>query len=297
MTASREPATRPPDLLRPLLAAPDPGPRSTGARARRAVPAVARWLLVRALVLVAFVAAAGGLFARYRGGVVTAPVAVAPGIVGEQGSGAWLYALRLGGTFALVDAGRDVKGRPIDAALAALGARRADVTDVLVTHGHPSETMGLAAVRAARVHAGEGDVDLIAGHERPGRGFDRIAGMVLPRMTAQVADPIRAEEAIEIGGERILALPVPGHSRGSTAYLVRGVLFVGDAAAVHAGRLVPGTRFLSEDPVRAERALVRLARRLAAEPIERICSAHTGCSEPGSAPALLQEAAARPVPR
>jgi glyoxylase-like metal-dependent hydrolase (beta-lactamase superfamily II) len=152
-------------------------------------------------------------------------------------------------------------------------------------------------VRSARVHAGAGDVDLIAGRERPGRGIDRIVGMVLPRMTAQVADPIRSEETLEIGGERVLALPVPGHSLGSTAYLVRGVLFVGDAAAVHGGRLVSGTRFMSEDPGGAARALVRLARRVAGERVERICSAHTGCSEPGSAVGLLREAADRPAGR
>jgi glyoxylase-like metal-dependent hydrolase (beta-lactamase superfamily II) len=228
---------------------------------------------------------------------VTAPVAIAPGMVAEQGSGAWLYAVRLGDTIALVDAGRDSKGRPIDAALAALGAARAAVTDVLLTHGHPSETMGLAAVRGARVHAGAGDVDLIAGRERSGRGVDRIVGMVLPHMTAQVVDPIRFEERIEIGGERVLALPVPGHTLGSTAYLVRGVLFVGDAAAIHEGRLVPGTRFMSHDPGAAERAVVRLAQRVADERVERICSSHTGCSEIGSAAGLLRAAAARRLAR
>ncbi len=239
----------------------------------------------------------GALLARVRAGIVSDPVVLAPGIVGERGSGAWLYALRLPDGVVLIDAGRDAKGRPIDAALAPLGAKRADVTDVLLTHGHPAETMGLAAVRAARVHAGAGDVDLIAGRARPGRGVDRIVGLVLPRGTADVADAIRAEEVREIGGERVLAIPVPGHSLGSIAYLVRGVLFVGDAAAIHDGRLVPGTRFLSEDPVRAERALVRLARRLADEPVERICSAHTGCSEPGAAAGLLREAASRPPAR
>lgn len=296
MTRSSDSATRHPDppgaglFATAAPAGPRPG------RVARVSVAILAWLLTRALILVALLAIAGALFSRYRGGVVTAPIDVAPGIVGEQGSGAWLYALRLGGAVALVDAGRDSKGRPIDAALAALGARRDAVTDVLLTHGHPSETTGLAAVRAARIHAGAGDVDLIVGHQRPGRGVDRIVGMVLPRTIARVEDPIRSEETLEIGGERILVLPVPGHSLGSTAYLVRGVLFVGDAAAIHGGRLVAGTRFMSEQPRHAERALVRLAQRVATERVERICSVHTGCSEPGAAPGLLREAAARPVP-
>jgi glyoxylase-like metal-dependent hydrolase (beta-lactamase superfamily II) len=214
-------------------------------------------------------------------------------MVGEQGSGAWLYAVQFPDGVALVDAGRDAKGRPIDAALELLGARRSAVTDVLLTHGHPSETMGLAALRGARVHAGVGDVPIITGRERPGRGVDRVMGMVLPRTRSQVEDPIPAEKALEIGGERILALPVPGHSLGSTAYLIRGVLFVGDAASIRDGRLTPGPRFMSEDPGGAERALVRLARRVASEGVSRICTTHAGCSAAGVGEALLREAASR----
>jgi glyoxylase-like metal-dependent hydrolase (beta-lactamase superfamily II) len=154
--------------------------------------------------------------------------------------------------------------------------------------------MGLAAVRQARVHAGVGDVAIITGRERPGRGLDRIAGFVLPRTTAQVADPIPGEEVLEIDGERVVALPVPGHSLGSFAYLARGVLFVGDAASIEHGRLVPGPRFLSSDPASVERALVRLAgRALDLGGVTRVCTGHGGCSEPGDAERLLREVAGR----
>ena len=268
-------------------------PAGPGARLARLAGRLAVPLLVRAALALVLLAVGGAVLARVRAGVVTEPVVLAPGVVGERGSGAWLYALRLPGGVVLVDAGRDAKGRPIDAALAPLGAKRADVTDVLLTHGHPSEMAGLAAVRAARVHAGAGDVPVITGRERPGRGLDRIAGLVLPHTTAPVADPIPGEEVLEVAGERILALPAPGHSVGSTAYLVRGFLFVGDAASIEGGRLVAGPRFLSADPAGAERALVHLAGRALAQGVTRVCTAHGGCSGPGEAERLLREAAAR----
>ena len=261
---------------------------SRGTVARRIVDVFLRRAVPRLLVAAALLVIGGTILSRYLSGLVTEPVEVAPGVVGERGGGAWLYALRTGAGVVLVDAGSDRKGRPIDAALATLGSTRAAVTDVLLTHGHPDETGGLAAVPRARVHAGAGDVDIIAGRERPGRGLDRAVGLVLPRTTARVGDPIRGEEEIDVGGQRVLAIPVPGHSLGSTAYLVGDLLFVGDAASVRDGKLVPGPRFMSADPRRAERALVRLALRLAGVDVSRICTAHGGCSPAGSARGLIE---------
>ncbi|HTN52374.1 MAG TPA: MBL fold metallo-hydrolase [Anaeromyxobacter sp.] len=263
---------------------------------RRVLRSLLARLLVRLAVAAALLAAGGELFSRAWSGGTSPPVPVAPGIVAEHGAGTWLYAVRLADGVALVDTGRDRKGRPIDVALGALGARRADVTDVLLTHGHPAETVGLAAVPAARVHAGVGDVDVIAGRERAGRGLDRLLGLVLPRTTARVANPIGGEEAISIDGDRILAFPVPGHSLGSTAYLIRGVLFLGDAASLKDGHLVPGPRFMSADPGRGARSLAHLARRLADTEVSLVCTAHTGCSGAGSGKALLAEAAGQTAP-
>ena len=275
--------------------APGPTPARPPGRLARLAETILPALLLRLVLALVLLAGGGALLARVRAGVVTKPVPIAPGIVAEQGSGAWLYAIRLRDGVALVDAGRDVKGRPIDAALAPLGARRSDVTDVLLTHGHPSETVGLAAVRGARVHAGVGDVAVITGREHPGRGVDKLVGLMLPRTRSEVEDPIPAETALEVGGERVLAIPVPGHSLGSVAYLIRGVLFVGDAASIRDGRLVPGPRFMSEDPRASERALVHLARRVAGEDVDRVCSAHAGCSAPGAAGAMLHDAGSRSV--
>jgi glyoxylase-like metal-dependent hydrolase (beta-lactamase superfamily II) len=248
-------------------------------------------LLARLVAIAVLLPVAGFALSRWWIGATTPPVVVGPGLVAEENAGVWLYAARLGGGMALVDAGRDPLGRPIDAALSALGARRAQVADVYLTHGHPAETSGLAAVPAARVHAGLGDLDLISGRERAGRGLDRMIGYALPRGHAQVSDPISGERTEGDGADRILALPVPGHSPGSTAYLLRGVLFAGDALSLRDGRLVPGPRFMSADPTRAARAVAALARRLADVPVSRICTAHAGCSPEGSGSALLAAAA------
>jgi glyoxylase-like metal-dependent hydrolase (beta-lactamase superfamily II) len=260
---------------------------------RRVVEAILMRVLTSLALAALLLAAGGALLSRACAGAVSPPVAVAPGIAAEKGGGAWLYAIRLPAGVALVDAGRDPKGRPIDAALSGIGARRPDVTDVLLTHGHPAETVGLAALRQARVHAGAGDVDVITGRERAGRGVDRLAGLFLPRTIARVDEAIAAERELDVGGERVLAIPVPGHSLGSTAYLVRTVLFVGDAASLQGGRLVPGPRFMSTDPRLAEHALRHLARRLAGAEVSRVCTGHDGCSPEGAGTALLESAAGR----
>ncbi len=250
-------------------------------------------LVVRLAVLVVVLVAGGATFFRFRAAVTTPPVVLEPGLVGEQGSGAWLYAVRTGRGVVLFDAGRDRKGRPVDAALAVLGVQRDQVTDVFLTHGHPEEAAGAAALPRARVHAGAADVEMAAGHQAPGRGLDRSLALLMPAGTARVSDPIPAEEELALGGgERVLAVPVPGHSPGSTAYLFRGVLYVGDALAVEGDRLVPGPRFLSADPERAVRSALALARRASGLAVRRVCAAHGGCTPDGSGRALLERFAA-----
>ncbi|HUL59098.1 MAG TPA: MBL fold metallo-hydrolase [Anaeromyxobacteraceae bacterium] len=250
-------------------------------------------LLARLALLAVALVAAGAIYFRVASGITHPPIAVEPGLVAEEGSGAWLYAVRTSAGVVLFDAGRDPRGRPIDRALRALDATRGEVTDVFLTHGHPEEAAGAAAVPAARVHAGAGDVAMAAGRELPGHGLERGLVLLMPRGGTVVSDPIPREQEIALaGGERVLAIPVPGHSPGSTAYLLGGVLFAGDAVSFGGGKLAPGPSFMSADPRQGERSIGALARRVAALPVRRICAGHGGCTPDGSAQRLLGELAA-----
>jgi len=244
------------------------------------------------VTLLAFLAVGGAaLYLAVSRGAVSPAVLVEPGLAAEKGAGAWLYAVRAGRGFVLIDAGMDAKGRPIDAALRALGATRDEVTDLFLTHGHVDHTAGAAALPRARVHAGAGDVGRPPGPDE--RGLESLLAPLLPRRAPRVDDPIEAEKRIDLGGgDELLAVPVPGHSRGSMAYLLHGVLYLGDAVTYEAGRLVAPPRLFSDDPPRSAHSVAALASLLAHVPVSRICTGHGGCTPAGDAHGLLEAFAA-----
>jgi glyoxylase-like metal-dependent hydrolase (beta-lactamase superfamily II) len=80
---------------------------------------------------------------------------------------------------------------------------------------------------------------------------------------------------------------VPGHTKGSAAFLARGVLFMGDSAEVTTeGRLAPAKRLTSDDPALNRASLAKLAERLApaAAEVRAIAPAHSGVLVKGLAP-------------
>ncbi len=87
---------------------------------------------------------AGGAAAAFRiaRGRPSVPEQIKPGVVAVSSAGAYLYAAKAGGNVVLFDAGADPAGRPIDVAVAALNARRGDITDLFLTHGHPDHIAG-----------------------------------------------------------------------------------------------------------------------------------------------------------
>jgi glyoxylase-like metal-dependent hydrolase (beta-lactamase superfamily II) len=88
--------------------------------------------------------------------------------------------------------------------------RRLDVGDVLTTHGHGDHIQAVPAVRAAGHRVGIGPAD----------------APMLPAHDFEIAD----EEVIEVGRLRLRALHTPGHTPGSTCFVIEGspVLFSGD---------------------------------------------------------------------
>ena len=74
---------------------------------------------------------------------------------------------------------------------------------------------------------------------------------------------------------------MPGHTAGSAAFLVHGVLFLGDSAAgISEGTLHPNT-MLSDDAEQTERSLLSLAERLMPRraDIHHIAFGHQGAVE------------------
>jgi glyoxylase-like metal-dependent hydrolase (beta-lactamase superfamily II) len=216
------------------------------------------------------------------------PAEVAPGVMAVRcAGGVWIYGARVGDEVVLFDAGIDREARPIRALVGALGRRLSDVTDVFLTHGHGDHAAALAAMPGARIHVGAGDVELVEGRRYPGLAA-RLTAVLLSVAPAPVFDGIdRARDIPVRDGEVVRALPAPGHTPGTVAYLFRGVLFGGDALGLADGRLGAGPPLFDGDPEESRRSARALAREVAARPPAVICTGHDGCSTPGSGARLL----------
>lgn len=157
----------------------------------------------------------------------------------------WWFRLALG------NAARPAKG--LATVLRQAGFRPEDVTHVLLTHAHWDHAGGLRDVPQARVVMAPADADWIL---RESANFVEGA---MPLQFAGVAPRIErlafkgppmlgfAASQDVFGDGAVVAVPTPGHTRGSTSYLVqsgdgRRWLFVGDAAWVKEGFAEPALK-------------------------------------------------------
>ena len=166
----------------------------------------------------------------------------------------------------LVDGGTDTSGEPVLADLSRRNLTPDAVKAILVTHGHGDHTGAAVAFPRADVMALAAEADSIeAGNRGP-------AGI-------RVARRLQDGETVTIGDTQIRVFAIPGHSPGHAAYVVKGVLFLGDAAiAGRDGELQNAHWFFSEDTDRNRASLNTLYERLVQEKIDikAIACAHSG---------------------
>jgi hydroxyacylglutathione hydrolase len=149
------------------------------------------------------------------------------------------------GEVALIDAGMDASGEAILAELARRGLGPAAVTAILITHGHGDHTGALGVFRGAEVIALEAEMSLI---------------------DAERGRSVRDGEVVTLGDATVRVYAMPGHTPGSAAYLVNGVLFLGDSAQVESsGTLRPAPWLVTDDRAQNRASLVRLGAVLADE--------------------------------
>jgi glyoxylase-like metal-dependent hydrolase (beta-lactamase superfamily II) len=118
---------------------------------------------------------------------------------------------------------------------------------------------------------------------------DRLRPPRLPRRGEVTVRAIHADTALAFGADTVRAFPVPGHTAGSAAFLLRGVLFVGDAASHGRGGLRPARAGFTADLALARASLARLERAAAAHAPTLVCTAHARCAP--STPALWRRLA------
>jgi hydroxyacylglutathione hydrolase len=241
---------------------------------------VLKW--VGLVVLVIVLGLAGIVCAAFSGNAPIADGQQLDGVQVVKDGFVSCYLVDLGAReVALVDACNDAAAKAIRRALAARGLGPDAVKAILLTHGDPDHLHGARAFPQATVMALAPDVPLAEGRETRMPLFG-------PKDTGvRVARALADGEVVEVGGVRFRVLAVPGHSKGSAAFLARGVLFMGDSAETTSkGALAPANRLTSSRPAENRSSLVKLAETLApsAAEVRAIAPAHSGMLVQGLAP-------------
>lgn len=168
--------------------------------------------------------------------------------------------------------------------LESLGATRDDVVAVFVTHAHRDHVGAWEELRHAPFIMAEPEVGLFLGKQKP-RGIlprvaERLVGSDRPREGDVEVISFAADTAFSFGADTVHAFRTPGHTPGSSAYLLSGTLFVGDAVA-HSptGGFQPAFAAYSDDTGQARASLHTLRARLAHHEVRHICTAHARCAE------------------
>jgi glyoxylase-like metal-dependent hydrolase (beta-lactamase superfamily II) len=83
-------------------------------------------------------------------------------------------------------------------------------------------------------------------------------------------------EDFSMGSLRVKVYAVPGHTDGSAAFLINGVLYLGDSAdSSTAGKLLPGKWLFCNDLAQNRDSLKRLAEIIPPEDIKYLVFAHS----------------------
>jgi glyoxylase-like metal-dependent hydrolase (beta-lactamase superfamily II) len=204
-------------------------------------------------------------------------------------SSAYLFPMdATGKAFALIDSGMDPQAAEIIATLQAKGVGPDAIKAIFVTHGHSDHTGGIRAFPSADVYVGAGDRGFVEGREAA-EGFLPHLGGKQPKIA--IADPAKLHtvtdgETVTVGTKTVRCFTVPGHTRGSVAYLVDDTLHLGDAAYFDtAGRARKAPPPVSADLRQSLRSLAGLVKRFDDEGI-RVTTVTSGHSGEGTFDAL-----------
>jgi glyoxylase-like metal-dependent hydrolase (beta-lactamase superfamily II) len=177
----------------------------------------------------------------------------------------------------LIDAGNDAAGAAILAELSRRGLGPEAVAAIFITHGHADHTAAISMFPQAQVMAMEAEAAVVEGRAGTKGPLTRL--FPVSPTGVRVTRPLRHEEIVTVGTARVQAFAVPGHTQGSAAYLVNGVLFLGDSAnAGSGGQMRQSAWVFSDDLGQARESLARLYRGLLRDgtPVDTLAFAHSG---------------------
>lgn len=181
---------------------------------------------------------------------------------------------------ALIDAGNDRDGKAVLAELARRGLGPDAVSNIFLTHGHPDHIAAVHLFPNARVMALDAEAPLVEGRAGSKGPVPRLFPVSPTGVT--VSRALHGGDVVSVGSTDVRVYAVPGHTAGSAAYLVNGVLFIGDAGDVKSDGSLQGAPWIFTDSQAEDRAsLVRLEQQLTADgaEVKAIVPAHSGAAE------------------
>jgi glyoxylase-like metal-dependent hydrolase (beta-lactamase superfamily II) len=185
---------------------------------------------------------------------------------------------------ALVDAGNDTSGAAILAELSRRQLGPDAVSAIFITHGHPDHIGAVRLFPNAQVMALDAEAALVEGREGAHGPLTRLFPVRETGIT--VTRRLQDGDVVTIGDKQVRVYAVPGHTGGSAAYLVDGVLFLGDSADIDSdGNLIGAPWIFSDSQPDNRESLARLEQRLVADGVKvmAMVPAHSGASD-GIAP-------------
>ncbi|HVE85429.1 MAG TPA: MBL fold metallo-hydrolase [Myxococcales bacterium] len=235
-------------------------------------------LKVAGALLLVLLVAGGVMAARVRSQMPVstgARIDVEPVAIGVFAGPSYVWIVKTAHGAFLVDAGEDPRAEEVLTELKLQGVPPEAVHTVLLTHGHEDHWGGSAAFPRAKVLAGPGDAAVIRGerHAIPAP-VEALMHLRRPRppMPAHLEE-LRGDETLDLDGTQVKVISVPGHTRGSLAFLVGDVLFTGDSVMARPdGSLDLGPRLFCEDAEQNRRSLEKLRE----VSFSRIADGHAG---------------------
>lgn len=186
------------------------------------------------------------------------------------------------GAVALIDAGNDPDGKAILAELQRRHLGPEAVKVIFLTHGHVDHVGACHLFPKAEVMALAADVPIAEARARSNGPLPRL--LPPPDRHVRVTHALQDGEMVRVGNLSVRVFSIPGHTAGSAAYLVNGVLFLGDSAdATKDGRVALAKWIFSDDLEQNRASLAALVGRLKPDEVKHLVFAHTGVLD-GSAP-------------
>src|SRR4051812_496472 len=236
-------------------------------------------LKVAGLLLLALVVVVGVQMMRVRSQMpktTGARIDVEPVAIGVLAKFSYAWIVKTPHGAFLVDAGPDAKAEELLAELKVQGVAPEAVHTILLTHGHEDHFAGASVFPKAKVIAGPGDASLVREERSTQPGpvlfLMHTFGEPRPPVPAQIEE-LKGDATLDLDGVSVKAFSIPGHTKGSMAYLVGDVLFTGDSLMARPdGSLDLGPRMFCED-VEQNRASIAKLRGIE---FSRIADGHAG---------------------